>query len=93
MSFVSIRDKTLQTTLQWLKQNINQSLKSQKAFHISSLKVIYKMSILRIPDSKVDGAYMGPTWGRQAPGGPHVGAMNLAVRDFGGNSLCYNGTL
>ena len=24
---------------------------------------------------------MGPTWGRQDPGGPHVGPMNLAVRD------------
>ena len=23
---------------------------------------------------------MGPIWGRQDPGGPHVGAMNLAVR-------------
>ena len=34
-----------------------------------------------IPDSKVHGAYMGPTWGRQDPGGPHVGPMNLATRD------------
>ena len=31
------------------------------------------------PDSKVYGAYMGPTWGRQGPGGPHVGLMNLAI--------------
>ena len=30
--------------------------------------------------SKVHGAYMGPTWGRQDPGGPHVGPMNLAIR-------------
>ena len=22
---------------------------------------------------------MGPTWGRQEPGGPHVGPMNLAI--------------
>ena len=34
-----------------------------------------------IPESKVHGAYMGPTWGRQDPGGPHVGPMNLAIRD------------
>ena len=33
------------------------------------------------PDSKVHGAYMGPTWGRQDPGGPHVGPMNLALRE------------
>ena len=32
------------------------------------------------PDSKVHGAYMGPTWGRQDPGGLHVGPMNLAIR-------------
>ena len=30
-------------------------------------------------DSKVHWANMGPTWGRQAPGGPHVGYMNLAI--------------
>ena len=32
------------------------------------------------PDSKVRVAHMGPTWGRQDPGGPHVGPMNLATR-------------
>ena len=30
-----------------------------------------------IPDSKVYGANMGPTWGRQDPGGPHVGPWTL----------------
>ena len=34
-----------------------------------------------IPDSKVHGANMGPIWGRQDPGGPHVGPMNLAIWD------------
>ena len=32
-----------------------------------------------VPDSKVYGANIGPTWGRQYPGGPHVGPMNLAI--------------
>ena len=32
------------------------------------------------PDSKVHEAYIGPHWGRQDPGGPHVGPMNLAIR-------------
>ena len=32
------------------------------------------------PDSKVHGAYMGPTWGQQDLGGPHVGPMNLVIR-------------
>ena len=36
------------------------------------------MSLAR-PDSKVGGANMGPIWGRQDPGGPHVGAMNFTI--------------
>ena len=35
-----------------------------------------------IPDSKVHEANMGPIWGRQDPGGPHVGPMNFAIRDI-----------
>ena len=31
------------------------------------------------PDSKFHGANMGPIWGRQDPGGPHVGPMDYAV--------------
>ena len=34
-----------------------------------------------IPDSKVHGANMEPTWVLLAPDGPHVGPMNLAIRD------------
>ena len=30
-------------------------------------------------DSKVYGANMGPIWGRQDSGGPHVGPTNLAI--------------
>ena len=36
------------------------------------------------PDSKVHGANMGPTWGRQDPGGPRVGPMNIAIWDISG---------
>ena len=32
------------------------------------------------PDSKIHGANMGPTWVLSAPDGPHVGAINLAIR-------------
>ena len=35
-----------------------------------------KKGFYAIPDSKVHGANMGPIWGRQDPGGPHVGPMN-----------------
>ena len=31
------------------------------------------------PDSKVHGANMGHIWGRQDPGGPHGGHVNLAI--------------
>ena len=34
-----------------------------------------------IPDSKVHGANMGPIWGRQDPGGPHVGHLSFAIWD------------
>ena len=34
-----------------------------------------------MPDSKVHGANMGPTWGRQDPGGAHVGPMNIVIWD------------
>ena len=33
------------------------------------------------PDSKLHGANMGPIWGQQDAGGPHVGPMNLAIWD------------
>ena len=31
------------------------------------------------PDSKVYGANMGPIWGQQDPGGPHVGPTNFVI--------------
>ena len=35
--------------------------------------------LLNYRDSKVQGANMWPIWGRQGPGGPHVGPMNFAT--------------
>ena len=40
---------------------------------------IFTMRILLLPDNKVHGTDMGPIWGRQDPGGPHVGPMSLAM--------------
>ena len=34
------------------------------------------------PDSKVHGANAGPTWVLSAPDGPHIGPVNLAIRDI-----------
>ena len=39
------------------------------------------------PDSKVHGVNMGPIWGRQNSGGPHVGPMNFAI--WGPSFWCY----
>ena len=42
----------------------------------------YFMTVAREgPDSKVHGANVGPSWGRQDPSGPHVGHMNFAIWD------------
>ena len=35
--------------------------------------------VLTYSDSKVHGANMWPIWGRQGPGGPHVGPMNFTI--------------
>ena len=39
------------------------------------------------PDSKVHGANMGPTWDLSATDGPHVGPMDLAIREATQNIL------
>ena len=44
-----------------------------------------------LPDNKVHVAYMGPTWVLSAPGGPHVGPMNLAIRAIIYLSHCISG--
>ena len=54
-------------------------------FYVCWPQIIWKTEIWTAydkysnPDSKVDGANMGPIWGRQDPGGPHVGPINLAI--------------
>ena len=46
-------------------------------FHLTGLGITtVKINYL---DSKFLGANMGPIWGRQDPGGPHVGPMNIAI--------------
>ena len=46
---------------------------------ISKLRLLNPWSAWPFPDNKVHGANMGPIWGRQDPGGPHVGPTNLAI--------------
>ena len=35
---------------------------------------------VRVAESKVRGANLGPTWVLSAPDGPHFGLVNLAIR-------------
>ena len=41
-----------------------------------------------IPQSKVHGTNIRPTWVLSAPGGPHVGLVNLAI--WGSNDISDN---
>ena len=45
------------------------------------MRIIYRWGDIFIlsPDSKVRGTNMGPIWGRQDPGGPHVAPMSFAI--------------
>ena len=44
--------------------------------------LLFSPKSLTAPDSNVHRANMGPIWGWQDPGGPHVGSMNLAIWDY-----------
>ena len=46
-----------------------------RGWMIASSKILWDA----VSDSKVHGANMGPIWGRQDPGGPHVGPMIFAI--------------
>ena len=42
---------------------------------------IFLCKTQNIPESKVNGANMGPIWGRQDQGGSHIVPMNFAIWD------------
>ena len=46
-----------------------------------SASVLTVPLLVQIPDSKLHGANMGPTWVLSVPDGPHGGPMNLAIMD------------
>ena len=78
-----IRDSQLQNmNLGPLEEQLNASVITPD---LASLKAdiadLASEASVNNPDSKVHGVNMGPTWGRQDPGGPHVGLMDLAIWD------------
>ena len=53
--------------------------------HISMCWIGFTQKVLKyrsFSDSKVHGANVGPTWVLSAPGGSHVGPLNLAIWGF-----------
>ena len=46
---------------------------------VVSLLAFHIIQMQHYPDSEVHGANMGPIWGRQDPGGPHVGPINFVI--------------
>ena len=57
-------------------------IKSAKIADVySSYSCFHHVMQVGIPDSKIHGAKMGPTWVLSAPDGPYVGNMNLTMRD------------
>ena len=97
----NIFNSHLGNKLQWnLKRNSyifiqEQAFDNGKMIAVSSRPKFTKTkwnidNVLAIPKSKVHGANMGPTWVLSAPDGPHVGPMNLALRDVMSRILaCY----
>ena len=47
-----------------------------------AVKRIFHWMWKKNPNNKDHGANMGPTWVLLAPGGPHVGPMNLAIKSI-----------
>ena len=41
------------------------------------------------PDNKIHGANIGPTWILSAPDGPHIGPMNLTIREVFASNAWY----
>ena len=69
-------------------QSIDVLFPKQDVQHTIRL-AIYWSSCDTIPDSKVHGANIVPIWGRQVPGGPHVGPMDYAIWDPNNKSVVY----
>ena len=89
MSIIKLRINAITSEYMWVNKPTGTSIKTkppQKAEAVYESKYIYAIIFLkriggRIPDSKVHGDNMGSTWVLSAPDGPHVGPMNLAIRD------------
>ena len=70
---------TIHVILESAKDTVNKVLKQNNVEQIIYMSNTGEYTLQAFPDSKVHGANMGPIWGQQDPGGPHVGPMNFAI--------------
>ena len=49
---------------------------------VTAAHVQHHVWLYVLPDCNIHGANMGPIWGRQDPGEPHVGPMNFVIWDI-----------
>ena len=61
------------------QNTIQHYIKSTVITDKSNIFLGVNMLLFNPPNSTVRGANMGPIWGRQDPGGPHVGPINFAI--------------
>ena len=70
----------------WSKPAIKSSTVPQIVSFTNIIQFLERQVVLNTvcysPDSKVHVANMGPIWGRQNPGGPHISPMNLAILEL-----------
>ena len=84
---------TSKVTLKKMGKCISWNYRKHQCNHNQCIGVIFHGIHCIVPDSKVHVANVGSTWVLSAPGGPHVGPMNIAIWDvvyllFCSYSLC-----
>ena len=80
-------NETTCNDIQQILYNKSLGISDDRALYYCCYDIALLQTFQPIPDSKVHGTNMGPTWVLSAPGGNHVGPMNLAIRD--GNNMCW----
>ena len=73
---------TIHVILESAKDTVNKVLKQNNVDQIIYMSNTGEYTLQAFPDNKVHGANMGPMWGQQDPGGPHVAPMNFAIWEF-----------
>ena len=63
----------------WLVNSLHKGPIPGNFFHLMTSSCYFFSMLNNYPKSKVHGANMGPIWGWQDTGGPHVGPINFAI--------------